>query len=119
MTTPLRQRMIDNMKVRDMSTLTQAAYVRAVTTDGHHRALRRPVQHRDVRQLMTASASQLVRSVGHRLDGGGDELRFISYRVDLTRHQDSQPSAGRRGKVPDQSASWSGGKFSPIVSAPV
>jgi hypothetical protein len=28
---PLRQRMIDNMKVRDISALTQAAYVRTVT----------------------------------------------------------------------------------------
>jgi hypothetical protein len=29
-TTPLRQRMIDDMKVRNMAALTQAAYVRAV-----------------------------------------------------------------------------------------
>jgi integrase/recombinase XerD len=29
-TTPLRQRMLDDMKVRNMSPLTQAAYVRSV-----------------------------------------------------------------------------------------
>jgi hypothetical protein len=28
--TPLRRRMIDDMKIRNMSVLTQAAYVRAV-----------------------------------------------------------------------------------------
>jgi integrase/recombinase XerD len=31
-TTPLRQRMIDDMKVRNMSALTRGAYVRAVKT---------------------------------------------------------------------------------------
>ncbi len=32
-TTPLRQRMIEEMAIRNMSPLTQAAYVRAVAAD--------------------------------------------------------------------------------------
>ena len=33
---PLRQRMIDDMKMRNMSVLTQAAYVRAVKNFSKH-----------------------------------------------------------------------------------
>ena len=35
-TSPLRQRMIDDMKLRNMSLLTQAAYVRAVKNFSKH-----------------------------------------------------------------------------------
>jgi hypothetical protein len=40
-TTPLRQRMIGDMKVRNMSPLTQRAYVRSVKTSAPSSAARR------------------------------------------------------------------------------
>jgi integrase/recombinase XerD len=52
-TTPLRRRMIDDMKIRNMSVLTQAAYVRAVKNfSAFHRRSPDQLSFEDVRTLL-------------------------------------------------------------------
>jgi integrase/recombinase XerD len=65
-TTPLRQRMIEDMAIRNMSPLTQAAYVRAVANFAiHHGVSPDKLTFEDVRKYQVHSsgaASRLRRS---------------------------------------------------------
>ena len=54
-TTPLRQRMIEDMAIRNMSPLTQAAYVRAVANFAiHHGVSPDKLTFEDVRKYQSA-----------------------------------------------------------------
>ena len=58
-TTPLRQRMIENMTIRKMSPLTQAAYVRSVANfAAHYRASPDKLTFEDVRNYQVHLVSR-------------------------------------------------------------
>ena len=81
-TSPLRQRMIDDMKLRNMSLLTQAAYVRAVKNFsfvGWVKARSSDVEtgHNFGAPLLTTFDTEMVgKSARYRAHGQGLSRRF-------------------------------------------
>ena len=107
-TTPLRQRMIEDMAIRNMSPLTQAAYVRAVANFAiHHGVSPDKLTFEDVRKyqvhligrgLKVATIIPIMCALRF-LYGTTLGLKDVSDQIPLPRKEDTLPTVLSRDEV--------------------
>ena len=107
-TTPLRQRMIEDMAIRNMSPLTQAAYVRAVANFAiHHGVSPDKLTFEDVRKYqvhligrgLKAATIIPIMCALRFLYGTTLGLKDVSDQIPLPRKEDTLPTVLSRDEV--------------------